>query len=261
MEPPFPDHDLEQPLSLDVSGSGDIAVLDRGGRRLSFGRAGEAPRALDLDAPAIRCRFLGDNLVLLDRDGVLRTLRPDGETVGEVRVRAGAVNVAVTRGGGVLVSYGRRGTQEHGVTLERLGTTPLQHKDEVLLDATGLAVETGGYWIAGTGSEAPAARVVRLRPVSPGLKVRDVLPLPAPPRAAAIGPDGALYVLLEPGEALVRVRKKAGEPARLSQPAAELARAGARLLACGPRGLDDVSHVVPPPDEPFPEPDLPSCSP
>ncbi|MGH7162493.1 MAG: hypothetical protein ACREID_03330, partial [Planctomycetota bacterium] len=89
---------------------------------------------------------------------------------------------------------------------------------------------------------------VRLRPTSSGFSVREVVPLPAPPRSAAIGPDGALYVLLEPGEAVVRRFAGSPEPPRvLPEPATELARVGAELWSCGPRGLRDLTHLVPPP--------------
>jgi hypothetical protein len=244
---PFPERFLEQPLSLDVSASGRMAVLDRGGGRLCFGRAGRPPTSHTVDFAASRCRFYAESVVLLGREGELRTVGKDGATIGETRVRAGAVNIAVLRGGSVLVSYGRRGGQEHGITLERLGPTPLVHRHATLLDATGLAVESGGFWLAGTGSVAPAARAVRMRPVPSGLSERQVVALPAPPRAAAVGPDGALYVVLEPGESLVRVHDAhAGPVARLPEPAQDLARHRRRLWSCGPRGLCDLTHLVPP---------------
>ena len=45
MGAPFPEHFLEQPLSLDVSASGWMAVLDCGGRRLCLGREERPPVA------------------------------------------------------------------------------------------------------------------------------------------------------------------------------------------------------------------------
>jgi hypothetical protein len=246
MGAPFPEHFLEQPLSLDVSSSGRMAVLDRGGGRLCLGREGRPPATHAVDFAATRCRFHGETVVLLGREGELRTIGKDGATIGDTRVRAGAVNLAVLRGGSVLVSYGRRGGQAHGITLERLGPTPLVYTDPILLDATGLAVESGGFWLAGTGSASPAARAVRMRPVPSGLSERQVVALPAPPRAAAVGPDGALYVVLEPGETLVRVHDARAEPvSRLPEPAHDLARHRRRLWSCGPRGLCDLTHLVP----------------
>jgi hypothetical protein len=246
MGAPFPEHFLVQPLSLDVSPSSLMAVLDSGGRRLCFGREGRPPAAHDVDFAALRCRFHGESIVLLGPEGELRTVGTDGLALGETRVRPGAVNLAVLRGGSVLVSYGRRGGQAHGITLERLGPTPLVHKDPILLDATGLAVESGGFWLAGTGSAAPAARAVRMRPVPAGLSERQIVALPEPPRAAAVGPDGALYVVLEPGESLVRVSDaRAGPVTRLPEPTHDLARGGRRLWSCGPRGLCDLTHLVP----------------
>jgi len=246
MAAPFPEQFLEQPLSLDVSPSGRMAVLDRGGRRLCFGREGQPSATHDIEFAALRCRFHGETVVLLGREGELRTVGKDGVTVGETRVRPGAVNLAVLRSGSVLVSYGRRGGQVHGVTLERLGPTPLVYTDPILLDATGLAVESGGFWLAGTGSAAPAARAVRMRPVPAGLSERQVVALPAPPRAAAVGPDGALYVVLEPGESLVRVHDaQSGSVMRLPEPAHDLARRRRWLWSCGPRGLCDLTHLVP----------------
>jgi hypothetical protein len=246
MATPFAERFLEQPLSLDVSPSGWMAVLDRGGRRLCLGREGRPPVTHAVGFAAARCRFRGENVVLLGREGELRTIGRDGKTISEARVGTGAVNLAVLRGGSVLVSYGRRGGQAHGITLERLGPTPLVYKDPLLLDATALAVESGGFWLAGTGSSAPAARALRMRPVASGLSERQVVALPAPPRAAAIGPDGALYVVLEPGESLVRVHDaRSGSATRLPEPAHDLARQRRRLWSCGPRGLCDLTHLVP----------------
>jgi hypothetical protein len=257
----FPEHFLEQPHSLDVSERGAIAVLDQGGRRLSVARPKGKPEVHEIGFRAIRCRFLGEHVVLLGEDGLVVTLRADGTPVGETRVREGAVNLAVTRAGGVLVSYGRRGSQDHGVTMERLGAAPVQYADTSILDANCIAVESGALWLGGTGSESPPARVVRLRPSPAGFSAKGTMSLPAPPRAAAVGPDGALWVLLEPGESVVRIFKDRPEPAqRLREPAAELARDRRRLLSCGPRGLCDVTFLVPRPEGSLSEPDLPSCA-
>jgi hypothetical protein len=165
--------------------------------------------------------------------------------------------LAFTRSGGLLVSYGRQ--QE--LTLERLGTAPLSYTDAAVLDACCLAVESGGIWIAGTGPADPPARAARLRPVAGGLKVRETVGLPRPPRAIGIGPDGALYVVLEPGETVVRVAGgRVGAPQRLAAPVHDLARAVRTLWSCGPRGLHDLTYLVPPAAD-RPEIDLPPCTP
>jgi hypothetical protein len=248
MEGFFPDGFLEGPVSFDASPSGRVAVVDEGGRRLCLGRRGEAPAVVEGAFSSLRVRFYGEQIVLLGADGLLRTLRPDGTPMGEARVRTGAANLAVTRAGGLLVTYGRRGTSDHGVTLDRFGPSPLSYKDPTLLDAVAVAVESGGFWIAGTGSTAPASRAIRLRPTASGLSLRETIALPAPPRAAAIGPDGALFVLLEPGEAVVRYFAERPEaPRSLPETAHEIARIGKGLWVCGQRGLRDVSAFLPRP--------------
>lgn len=248
-------------IAFDVAPSGRVAVLDGDGRRLSIEGAGPS-RALALDFDALRCRFRGEDLVVLGRKGELLSLAGDGKERGTMRVREGALDVAVLRGGSIVVSYGRRGSQRHGVTLERLGDAPCVFKDAALLDATCLAAESGAVWVLGTAAEQPTARAVRLRPVAGGLAVKAVVALPAPPRAAAVGPDGALFVLLEPGESLVRVDAgAAGAPVRLPVPLHALARHGRKLLGCGARGVEDLTRFVPRPLAAARRPELPPCSP
>jgi hypothetical protein len=253
---------LEHPLAFDALASGRIAALDRDGRRLCLAGGGAPDVALDLDFAGLRCRFRGDDVVVLGRGGELLSLAPDGAVRGLVRVREGALDLAVLGSLSVVVSYGRRGVPRHGVTLERLGDTPCVFHDGALLDATCLAAEAGGLWVAGTGGEAPTARAVRLRPAPAGFEPREVVALPSPPRAATVGPDGALHVLLEPGESVVRVHGgRAADPVRLPAPLHALARQGRRLLGCGPRGLEDVTSLVPRPAAAARPPALPPCSP
>jgi hypothetical protein len=67
--------------------------------------------------------------------------------------------------------------------------------------------------------------------------------------------------VLEPGDAIVRVDgDEAGDPTRLAAPVHDLARGESALWGCGPRGLLDLTHLVPPAVD-RPDPDLPACSP
>jgi len=248
MEALFPERYLEGPISFDVSPSGRVAVLDQGGRRCSVGRRGERPFAVPGRFHAIRVRFYAEQIVLLGSEGLVLTLEPSGKPIGEARVRPGAANLAVTRSGGIVVTYGRRGSSDHGVTLERFGPSPLVYRDPTLLDAVAVAIESGGYWIAGTGSAPPPSRAIRLRPTSSSLALRETVALPAPPRSIAVGPDGALFVLLEPGETLVRhFHERPDAPSHLPEPANEIGRFGQALWACGPRGLRELTRLVPRP--------------
>jgi hypothetical protein len=105
-------------------------------------------------------------------------------------------------------------------------------------------------------------RAVRLRPVPEGFRVREVVALPAAPRAAAVGPDGALYVLLDGGASVVRVDGgRAGEPALLPAPLHDLARDGRRLLGRGDKGVEDLTRLVPRPLHDAAPPPLPPCGP
>jgi hypothetical protein len=242
--------------AFDVAPSGRTALAE--GRRLSL--EGVAP--IDLEFEPLRCRFRGEDLVVLGRKSELLSIAKDGKVRGVVRVREGALDVAVLRGGSVVVSYGRRGAQRHGVTLERLGDAPCVFKDSALLDATCLAAESGALWVLGTAAEQPTARALKLRPVAGGFAVKEVVALQAPPRSAAVGPDGALFVILEPGESLVRVEAGvAGTPIRLPAPLHALARDGRKLLGRGAKGVEDLSRFVPRPLADARRPELPPCSP
>ncbi len=242
--------------AFDVAPSGRIALAR--GRRLSV--EGAAP--IDLDFEPLRCRFRGEDLVVLGRKSELLSVAADGKLRGKLRVREAALDVVVLKGGSIVVSYGRRGLERHGVTLERLGDAPCVFKDDALLDATCLAPESGGVWVLGTAAASPTCRALRLRPGAQGFAVREVVALPAPPRSAAIGPDGALFVLLEPGETLVRVDGGvAGAPVRLPAPLHALARQGRKLLGCGAKGVEDLGRLVPKPLHEAPPPALPPCGP
>jgi len=248
-------------IAFDVAPSGRVAALGSDGFTLSLDCEGET-RELDLDFAALRCRFRGEDLVVLGRGSELLSLAGDGAKRGQARVREDARDVAVLPGGSILVGYGRRGADRHGVLLERFGDAPSVFADPGMLDLTCLATESGGVWVLGTAQEPPTCRAERLRPAAKGFTRKEVVALPAPPRAAAIGPDGALYVLLEPGESLVRVDLgAAGAVIRVGTPLHGLARHGKRLLGCGAKGVEDLSGLLPrPPAERHP-PALPPCSP
>lgn len=238
--------------AFDVAPSGRVATV--AGRSLSV----DGGTAIELGFEGRRCRFRGEEIVVLGAGGELLSVAADGSVRGRARVREEARDVAALPGGSVLVCYGPRA----GVTLERFGEAPCVFKDATLLDAMCLAVESGGVWVLGTAAEPPPARAVRLRPVPDGFRVREVVALPAPPRAAAVGPDGALYVLLEPGTSVVRVDGgRAGEPSLLPAPLHDLARHGRRLLGRGDRAVDDLSRLVPKPLRDAAPPPLPPCGP
>jgi hypothetical protein len=240
-------------VAFDVAPSGRVAAVT--GRKLSV-EGGASPIGIDVGFEALRCRFRGEDLVVLGSRSELLSVAADGTVRGRARVRADARDVAALPGGSVLVSYGPRA----GVTLERFGEAPCVFKDAALLDATRLAIESGGVWVLGLASEAPRSRAVRLRPVPEGFRVREVVPLAAPPRAAAVGPDGALYVLLEPGTSVVRIDGgRAGEAALLPGPLHDLARDGRRLLGRGASGIEDLSRLVPKPLHDAALPPLPPC--
>jgi hypothetical protein len=235
---------LDGPVSFDLAADGRAAVLDRGGRRLLLDGV-----AHELAFVALRCRLLGASVLLLDADGALVTLRSDGAPAGRTMVPPGVVNVAVTPSGSVLVSR-----VDHRPLVERLGGNPDAFDDDALPGAPLLTPESGGVWIAG------GAHALLLRPDERGFAVRARAALPGDARAGAIGPDGALYALLEPGDGLVRIRAGAvSERIALPSPATELARAGRRLWACGDDGLFECTDLVPRPDGDLAPPDLPAC--
>ncbi|MHC4225353.1 MAG: hypothetical protein ACYSUN_15290, partial [Planctomycetota bacterium] len=184
-----------------------------------------------------------ENLALLG-SGRLRTLLPNGEMIGEMHVPYAATDLALMPGGGVLVGVGR--------TLHRISGVPMAHEERGLEQIRAIAVESGGVWLVGTKS-----RAVRLRPVMNGYEVRDFRELPGEPRAATIGPDGELYLVLEPGD---RLQRGTEEPRSLPAVVRELARTGKQLWGCGPDGLLDLTPLVPEPGDDGPAFELPSCN-
>lgn len=243
-------------IAFDVTPSGRVASIRRDGRTLSLDRAGET-RTVDLGFEAIRCRFRDEDLVVLGRQSELSSIAADGTKRGVARVREDARDIAVLPTGSVLVGYGRRA----GVTLERFGEAPCVFQEPAVVEVARLAAESGGAWLLGSAAEAPVSRALRLRPVPGGYLVRESVALPAPPRAATIGPDGALYVLLEPGASLLRVEAgHAGDPVWLPGRLHDLGRHGKRLLGCGDEGIVDLSRYVPHAVAERHPPELPPCS-
>jgi hypothetical protein len=248
MEGLFSHAGFEHPISFDAFASGEIAVLDRDGHRLLLYRSDEGAHRAPGAFNALHCRCRDGQILLLGRDGLLRRIRMDGSPVGEVSARAGAANLAVDKAGNIVVSYGRAGVAEHGAILERFGPQPASYADPDLRDATSLACESGGIWIGGTGVPAPAARMVMVRPTAEGFARHLTVGLKAPPRSAAVGPDGALYVLSEPGEKLVRAfGEETTAEHDLDEPLTEIGRVATRLIGCGPRGFCDLTEFVPRP--------------
>lgn len=216
--------ELEQPLSVDISDNGRIAVLDRGGVRLIL--SGRDPEALD--RPARACRFFEEHPLLLFDDGLLKT------ATGERRGGAAPSDFAVAPSGSVYVIAGGM--------LERVGESPLKYE----IGGTVLATASGGVWVCGE-------RAVLLRPVRSGLEVREQHELPSPARAAAVGPDGALYVLLDGG------LWREDDVIALDERLVDIAAAPGVLMGCGPSGVVDLTHLVPPPDGGGPRFELPAC--
>jgi hypothetical protein len=235
---------LEAPTAFAVSESGQVAVLDRGGARLLFGR--EEP----LETPATALAFHGDSVAVLFHDRVV-TFGRDRGVVGAVPVREGATALAISFSGGVLVGYG---PSAHGVVVERLGENPLALYKPTGFAVRALAVDTGGFWMGGD------TRLIGFRPTLGGVTIRADLPIDAAARAMAIGPDGSLYVLLADGRRLVRVRDGvATDAGAADEELCGIARRGPRLLGCGATDLVDLSrHVLPPPEK-GPEFQLPAC--
>ncbi len=228
--------------------------MDRQGRRLSFvpsDETGGDRLALELVEPGRCVRFFEEQPIVLTTDNELVRLKADGSRGASIRVKNDPRAFAVTPSGSAIVVYGRHGVAEHGVLLERLGDNPLAWTDAPLVDATAVTCDPGGVWVAGTGRDQPLSRVVYMRPVPNGYEPIHTVALPRPARALAVGPDGALYVVLEPGESLVRVeRGRPAAPKRVAAPVRDLVRVGGSLWGCGPRGVVALDAFLPPPAEP-----------
>jgi len=216
---------------MDASSGGVVALLSGDGRRLLFGDA-----EFELPAEATHLAFSDETLAVLYADGTLRSIDAAGQKVGELRGPPGALDLAVTPGGSVLLSYADR--------LVRLGA----REDRFPFFGGALAVESGAVWIAGED------RAVRLRPVPDGYETLREIELPAPARAATIGPDGSLYLLLEPGNLLL-----GGSAMDLDEELSDLTRGPGRLLGAGENGVVDLTALCPKPGE-GPQFELPSCS-
>lgn len=256
---------VEQPISLAFARSGAVAVLDRDGRRLWITDAAGNADDIELVDPARCVRFFEDEPIVLTSEQELVRVKADGSRGASLRVRDDARSFAITPSGSAIVVYGRDGTASHHTVLERLGASPLAWTDAPLVEATAVACDPGGVWVAGTGRDEPTYRVIYMRPVSGGYTPVFSLPLPAPARSVALGPDGAFYVVLEPGDSIVRIeRGRVINPVPLETPVHEVARrpvaAGepAGLSACGPRGMIELDELV---DAPATAPDFtpPAC--
>jgi len=236
---------LEAPVAFAISESGLVACLDRGGARLRF--AGDERV---FDPPAGALAFQDDVLTVLDVDRVVTIGRGRG-VLSVTPVRAVATAVAVTMSGGLLVGYGG---SDHGIVVERFGEHPLELRSPPGFAVRALAVDTGGFWVGGD------RRLIGYRPALGNVTLRADLPLDAAARSMAVGPDGALYVLLADGRRLVRVKDGHAEDAGTSdEELAGIARHASRLVGCGASATVDLSAFVLPPPEKGPEFVVPAC--
>ncbi len=238
----------EQARSFDFSAYGRLALLDRDGGRLRVSTDEGGPQEVPGVSGGVRCRWRGGDLMLLSDDDRLLTVAVDGELLASESVHPGARDLAVSTEGNSMVAYGGRTLERGHAVLERLGRTPGQFATDDLSEACALAPATGGVWVGGTGPSRPAARILYLRPRAQRFEVRLTILLPAPPRSAVIGPDGALFVLLEPGESMARIwHDEVERPQRLPAPLVEIHRRERQLWGVGPRGFVDLTRFVPAP--------------
>ncbi|MEE8106842.1 MAG: hypothetical protein V3T86_15015 [Planctomycetota bacterium] len=247
---------IEDPVSLSAINETHIAFLDRGGDRLVV-FAGEELTVLAEGLDGVRCAARASALVVLDRSGGLPSFELSRGALGALDVRAGANAIVFGRGGSLIVGFGEDARREHGDLIERIGASPASASPEGVDGATALAAESGGVWVGGA---RPEPRMVLLRPSPAGYDERMRFHLPAPPIAAEIGPDGALYVLLEPGDKVLRFFAEGDQAVHdlADPPLRDLARAGNRLLGCGPSGLFDLTDLAAEPKHTAP-PELPPC--
>ena len=186
--------------------------------------------------------LLESHIVLMEVGAKLHTLQPSGAPIGSVSIRTRASCLAVAPSGSVLVGYSPEGVAEHGVLVERLGSSPLTWSDPDWEGVTGLAADSGGVWVV------HGTRAQRLRPVPGSFEAAQAVSLPADARAATIGPDGALFVLLEPGDRMVRAfGSEIDAPVDAPTALMDIAGGGGRLWGCGESGLVELTDLVPPP--------------
>jgi hypothetical protein len=190
----------------------------------------------ELDRDASHLAFRDEVLAIYLADGTLRSVDLEGRRVGRLEAEPGALDLAVTPTGSVLLSYPD--------ALVRIGETR-ERFDE---PGGALAVESGGVWVL------RGTRARRLRPVRDGYTEVEAFDLPGDARAAAVGPDGALYVVT--GDAIFAH----GATHALDRPVHAVARAGTRLIGLGADGIVDLSGLVPAPGDGGPQFNLPPCS-
>jgi hypothetical protein len=238
----FPECQLDRPFAIDVASNGRLLLIDHEGMRLCTGSLGEPPSCGTLHVKAKSAALLESHIILLEVGAKLHTLQPSGAPIGSVSVRKRASCLAVAPSGSVLVGYGPEGYAEHGVLVERLGSSPLTWSDSELGGVTALAADSGGVWVVhGTWAQ-------RLRPVPGSFETAQTVTLPADARAATIGPDGALFVLLEPGDRMVRAfGDEPDPPVDLPAVLLDIAGGGGHLWGCGEPGLVELTDLVPPP--------------
>jgi len=235
---------LEAPLAFSVSESGTPACLDRGGARLWF----KGQRTLE--APARALAFHGETLAVLE-EGRVYSLDSAGAVLAVVPVPEHATSLAVSMGGGLLVGFGE---SSHGRVLVRMGEHPLVLTKPAGFAVRAIAVDSSGFWIGGDGE------VIGYRPTLGAVTQRARLTLEAAVRAMAVGPDGALYVLLADGRRLVRVRDgEARVAGKSDEELCGLARRGRALIGCGASGEVDLTRFVPHAPDGSPHFEVPSC--
>ena len=219
--------------SIAASPDGVVALLQGDGRRLLLGDA-----TFELATEARHLAFQDDYLAVYGVDGSLLSFDAAGRRVGRLTGQAGALDMAVTPGGSVLLSFPD--------FLVRLG----EKEERFPFPGGALAVEPGGVWIAGE------SKALRLRPGREGYMTLEERALPSAARAAGIGPDGALCVLLDAGRTLL----VGAATIELDEELTDIARDGGRLLGAGPDGVVDLTEHVPRPVGDGPAFNLPSCS-
>ena len=236
----LPGYEPERPFAVDIAPNGKLLVLDREGLRFGTGMPGEAPSCCILHVRAKDAVFLDAHIVFLDEEDRVHTLQMSSTPIGSIPVRQGATCIGVAASGSVLIGYAPGCA--HGVQLERLGSAPLTWSHLEFRGVSAIACDSGGVWIL-------HERIAwRMRPKPGAVERTHAVELPAPVRSAATGPEGALFVLLEPGDALVRVfgdRQDAVQP--LEAPLLDIGGGANRLVGCNESGLVDLTGLVPPP--------------